>query len=179
MRRTFMGVTAGALLLLVSTLAYADPPAGVGAAVTESGFVCFFNVVVAPGTGTFTPILPGGYGILAAVLADNSKAVFTNSANGNESLLCTGDTAPGTAVTGTDFVTGEEVTGVIAEVGEACDALEPVFPDVCTPGRGAVIVDFESSGGFTCDLFGSPAEDWRQVTTRGGRSMVSCHLPAN
>jgi hypothetical protein len=178
MRRTFMGATAGALLLLVSTLAYADPPAGVGAAVTESGFVCFFSVVVAPGTGTFTPFLPGGYGILSAALADNSKAVFTNSANGNESLLCTGDTAPGTAVTGTDFLTGLEVTGVIAEVGEACDALDG-FLDVCTPGRGAVIVDFESSGGFTCDLFGSPTEDWRQVTTRGGRSMVVCHLKAN
>jgi hypothetical protein len=174
-----MGATAGALLLLVSTVAYADPPAGVGAAVTESGFVCSFTVVVAPGTGDFTPILPGGYGIVLAALADNSKAVFTNSANGNESLVCTGRTAPGTAITGTDFVTQADVTGEIAEVGEACDALEPLFPDVCTPGRGAVIVDFESSGGFTCDLFGSPAEDWRQVTTRGGRSMLSCHLKAN
>jgi hypothetical protein len=173
-----MGATAGALLLLVSTVAYADPPAGVGAAVTESGFVCSFTVVVAPGTGDFVGFL-GGYGVLTAALADNSKAVFTNSANGNESLVCTGDTAPGTAITGTDFVTGEEETGVIADLRDACDALEPMFPDVCTPGRGAAILDFESSGGFSCDLFGFPAEDWRQITTRGGRSMVSCHLKAN
>ena len=173
MRSALIGSVTGAFLLMLSTMAYADPPMGVGAAVTDSGFECFFQTVVAPGGGA-TPILPGGFGIVLTSTVENTRIVFSNSNNGNINLSCVGKIEFGSTITGYDFITNQLVTATVAQFGPACDAVNAVFPGVCN-GKGAAILDAEIDGG-ACEIVpGVFTFDWQHVTTPSGRVMLECH----
>jgi hypothetical protein len=180
MRSALIASATGALLLLLSTAAYADPPPGVGAAVVASGFECTVGVPVRPGEAF--PILPGGYGIvLAPILGENTMSVTTNSANGNINLSCHGRIEFGSEITAIDYVTGLEVTATITEFDEGCDVIAPVLPDIC---RGGVAIQNAETvyhpilfpDGGTCEIVpGLVTSDYRTLLTRSGRAAVNCH----
>ncbi len=183
MRSALIGSVTGAFLLLLSTAAYADPPPGVGAAITASGFECTVSVPVRPGEAF--PILPDGYGIvLAPIVGENTKSVTVNSANGNINISCHGQIEYGSEITAIDWVTGLEVNATITEFDEGCDVVAPVFPDVCRGGVGIQNAETTSNpilqpDGGTCEVApGLFTSDWRSLITRSGRVAVNCQYVA-
>jgi hypothetical protein len=182
MRSALIGSVTGAFLLLLSTAAYADPPPGVGAAITDSGFDCFLAVVV-EGDGLAGPvdeILPGGsggFGIVSTPIVENTKSVDVKSANGNLTLSCHGKIEFGSQIAGFNFFPlggGTDVpTATVAQFDEACGAISGMFPDACN-GEGAAVLNFENTG-LPCEIVPFlPTFDWQYVMTRSGRVVLQC-----
>ena len=160
--------------LFLPALAFAQQPVGVGAAITASGFDCTFIVIVA-GEGTYTPLLPFGSGIINVPMSENTHIVFSNSANGNRTLNCTGTIKAGTTVSGIDQVTGAWATGVASSLPEVCEELAYVAPEVCR-GNGAVIVNSNTTP-FLCRIPGETdawTTRWKQTTSPSGKYGLNC-----
>ena len=174
MRSALIGSVAGAFLLLVSTSAYADPPLGVGAAVTASGFVCLVSVLVEPGPN-ITPQV-GPYGVILTPLVENTKWVQTNSANGNVNLTCHGSIEYDAPIIGFDPVNGL-VAATLPPFDEACEVLNSAFPGVCT-GGGAIVVTSENTGTWCEPDPGLITYDYREVVNSSGRVTLSCQYVA-
>ena len=190
MRGALIGSVTGAILLLLSTAAYADPPLGVAAA-TFFGEQCCFSAVV-EGDGELGPItewLPGNLGVVSTCSLDIVH-VTTNSANGNINLTCHGQVEFGSEIMGYDFFDTQQenlIPATVAPFDESCDALDLVFPDVCR-GNGAAIVNAKNVVGLPSPPF--PVDrafcnvgdidvpiitfDWRQITTRSGKVALNC-----
>ena len=152
---------------IASCAAYADQPAGVGAAdIARSP--CFGPIVVGP-PGNFLPYLDGVYGSMRIELGDAIR-VEANSANGNVQLSCHGTVTPGDVVIGTDLATGDLVEGTVAERGDSCDALVTSgLPSPCRgEGERSAIIIGPDFAGQTCSIGGTPTFDWKVVLNEGG-----------
>lgn len=192
MRSALIGSVIGVFLLFVSAAAYADPPPGVGAAITYFSDDCCFSAVVLPGEG-ITSFLPGGFGIVSTCSLDIVH-LTTNSANGNINLTCHGRIEYGSTITGFDFLDQGHTTPVqatVAQFDESCDALEQVFGNICKGNNAVAIVEAENTvlpfppflqDGAFCNV-GTIQDpivtfDWHQITTRSGKVALSCQYVA-
>lgn len=87
--------------------------------------------------------------------------------------------AEGSEVTIVDAGGGGDavVQGVFTESGNQKVTCNGTLPSGALPERGAVLLDFESTG-RECQTFVGSTTDWHQVVTSSGRVALTCHVNA-
>ena len=168
-----------ALLISSATISASAQPPGVGPAEVLPGY-CLFSVVI-----NTTSTDPGYTTLVTVVDVDDNQMVLTHSNKGNANLNCSGKLDSSAPIVGIDaFVNpGLPVEGIPLPLDEACAVLESQGAEICSGYAGALMLDYENTGGVTCNL---PVEggyrvstDWRQLTTPSGRLKLYCHWNSN
>jgi hypothetical protein len=176
MRRFLTVSTTAVALLVLGRVASAEPAVGIGPAETFTGFGCY--VAMLASGPQVTPLYPGTDLGLVLIPLENSRSVYANSANANLNLSCYGPIEFGSTVAVFDPVTYAPIgTATLAtSLGEACAALEPVYPGVCR-GNGAALITTGSTGTL-CNLGGGVfTSNHRTVISPSGEVVLSCHYP--
>ena len=163
-----------AILLGTSLSALADPPMGVGSA-DVSNSPCSVQVTVV-GPGDFTPVLPGGLGVLLVEVGEQ-HVVESNSAKGNVHLSCRGQLGAGTLVQGIDVATLAPAEGVVANAVETCESFVAFgLPNACRgKGENSVVVIDADFQGLPCLINEVATFDWKTVYSAGNGVSMICH----